>query len=219
MFRECLVCGEHDERPTCPKCFSRLRRMIGELPEEFVLLTMSYQPVSKGGDGRSSAAVHAPLPCREDVLSILGPASRQAVTDGQDQVGPTPFLEVLRTWVEAVEDERRLTPVRRNVTGLVDRLLTHLRWIAEQPWVADFQREIEELVKVSRRITGTETRMELLRGVCCPSCGQFTMVRYVPDDYAARCRFCTSVCLDSYDWDLLVKAQVTQQTADDGVNT
>jgi len=216
---ECLVCGEHGDRRTCPRCFSRLRGMLAALPEEFVRLSLEYQPSRSGGDGRSGKPVHPGLPCREDVLSLLGPSSRQAVTDARDQVGPVPLLKVLASWAEVVTEERHLTGVRRNVTTLVDRLTRHLNWIAEQPWVGDFYREVEDLLRVVTRITGTQPQMELIRGVTCPTCQQFTLVRYYPSDWRAQCRFCEAVRLDQADYDALVRGQVTEQTRGDDVNT
>jgi hypothetical protein len=189
--------------------------MISELPEEFVRLSMEYQPSRSGGDGRSGNPVHPSLPLREDVLSLLGPSSRQAVTDARDQVGPVPLLEVLASWAAVVTEERHLTPVRRNVVSLVDHLTRHLEWIAEQSWVADFYREVEDLLRITRRITMTEHHVELLRGVACPSCGMFSMVRNTPGDWAAECRFCPSVRLDDRDYADLV--QVQARDADDTV--
>ncbi|MFI0939163.1 hypothetical protein [Streptomyces sp. NPDC021020] len=211
---ECAVCGEHSGHQTCARCFSRLKGMLESLPEQYVLLCMSHQPLKTGSDGRSPRALHAPLPGRLDVLNLLGPAARQGVMN-EDQSGPVPFLEVLAGWAEAVSEERRLTPVRRNVTALVDRLTRHLIWITEQTFAGDFFTEIEELLRVTRRITLTEHRVELLRGVACPSCGMFAMVRHLPGDWAAECRFCPSVRLDQRDYADLV--QVQARDADDTV--
>lgn len=211
---ECLVCRGHSEHPTCPRCYSRLRRMLDELPEQYVLLCMSHEPLRTGGDGRSGRAVHAPLPGRLDTLSLLGPASRHGVMD-EDQTGPVPFLDVLASWTEAVTEERRLTHCRRNVTAMVDRLTRHLPWICSQSFAGDFFAEIQELLKVTRRITLTEGRMELLRGVACPSCGMFSMVRHMPGDWAAECRFCPAIRLDERDYADLV--QVQARDADDTV--
>jgi hypothetical protein len=215
---ECFVCGEVDYTPTCPRCFSRLSLTLAELPEEHTRLMLEYQPSRTGGDGRSATAVHAPLPCRLDVLSLLGPASRQNPSDARDQVGPVPFAAVLAGWVGVLDEERNLTPCRRNVTAMTERLAAHLGWICTRPWVRDFFTEIEELLKAVRKITLTETRMELVRGLCCPSCGRFSMVRYVPDNYAARCRFCDSIRLDQSDLDALIRGQVTEQTPPDDIN-
>lgn len=150
--------------------------------------------------------MHAALPGRLDTLNLLGPGSRHGVMD-EDQTGPVPFLHVLASWTEAVTDERRLTPFRRNVTAMVDRLTRHLTWICDQTFAGDFFAEIEELLKVTRRITLTEGRMELLRGITCPSCGMFSMVRHTPADWAAECRFCPSVRLDARDYADLVQVQ------------
>jgi hypothetical protein len=190
--------------------------MLAELPEQYGLLLISGQPLKTGGDGRGGRAVHAPLPGRLDVLNLLGPASRQDPSDGQDQVGSTPFLAVLAGWCEVVEEERRLTPCRRNATTMTNRLLTDLTWIAEQSFAGDFFGEIEELLKAAQRITMTAPVMELLRGVVCPSCERFTMVRHHPSPWAAECRLCPSVKLDQADFDALVRGQA--RDADDTAN-
>ncbi|MFI2757813.1 hypothetical protein ACH5A3_02885 [Streptomyces echinatus] len=140
-------------------------------------------------------------------MSLLGPASRQSVTDARDQVGSVPFLAVLEGWCEAVVYERGLTPIRRELTAMIRLLTAHLPWICEQPWVADFAEEIRDLVRTSQRITMTEPRRELLKGVMCPSCSMASMVRYLPDDYAARCMNCDSIRLDEHDYRLLVESQ------------
>ncbi|MBL1104923.1 hypothetical protein JK361_10005 [Streptomyces sp. 5-8] len=205
---ECSVCGAPQEAKTCDRCRSRIRGALAQLPEQYVYLCMSRQRVQGGDeDGRSSKKLHAPLPGRGDVLNMLGPASRQAVTGAEDQVGSVPFLEVLWSWCEAVTEERGLTPVRRDVTSMTGRLTKHLDWICEQSWVADFAEEIRDLVRTSQRITMTEPRRELLGGVTCPSCEGLTLVRYFPGDWAAECRLCPSVRLDERDYQALVKEQ------------
>ncbi|WP_327131994.1 hypothetical protein OG311_13465 [Streptomyces sp. NBC_01343] len=204
----CLVCSRPSEwSKTCEWCQSRIRGALAQLPEQYVYLTMSRQRVrGGGGDGRSPKALHSPVPGRDDVLNLLGPASRQAVIDAEDQVGDTPFLEVLGSWSEAVTDERRLTPVSRNVTALTTRLTGNLTWIYEQPWVADFFGEIEELLRAAQRITMTRPRKELLRGITCPSCEGLTLVRYVPGAWAAECVMCW-VKLNDEEYGRLVKTQ------------
>ncbi|MGC4906530.1 hypothetical protein ACLQ2J_12490 [Streptomyces cyaneofuscatus] len=169
---------------------------------------MSRQRVrGGGGDGRSGKRLHAPLPGRGDVLNLLGPASRQGVTDAEDQTGSAPFLEVLSGWTEVVTEERNLTPVRKHVSTMTARLTGHLGWICSQPWVRDFAGEIQELVHEVQRITMTQPRRELLRGVTCPSCEGLTMVRHYPGDWAAECALCPSVRLDERDYEGLVKDQ------------
>lgn len=207
---ECAICGDPDDRPTCVRCFSRLSAMISELPEQYVLLTLAWEPPRQGGDGRSATAVHGRLPGREDALNLLGPAARQGVSDGTDQCGPTPLRAVLAGWVEVVNEARRLTPCGRSVPDMVERLLAHLDWVCGQSFAADFYAEIEELLKIVQRITltsGESGRMELLPGVACPSCGRFTMIRYYPSDWRAECRFCPAIRLDDAAYEDLVRGQ------------
>ncbi|MEV6436299.1 hypothetical protein [Streptomyces anulatus] len=205
---ECFVCGDPQESKTCDRCRAGIRGDLLGLPELYVHLTMSRQRVQGGGsDGRSGKRLHAPLPGRGDVLNLLGPASRQGVTDAEDQVGSVPFLEVLSSWSEVVTEGRALTPVKKHVTTLTARLTAHLPWICEQPFVGDFAGELRELVHEVQRITMTQPRRELLRGVTCPSCDGLTMVRHFPGDWAAECALCPSVRLDERDYEGLVKDQ------------
>ncbi|MET9051766.1 hypothetical protein ABZW50_11510 [Streptomyces bacillaris] len=205
---ECFVCGDPQESKTCDRCRAGIRGGLLQLPELYVHLTMSRQRVQGGGsDGRSSKRLHAPLPGRDDVLNLLGPASRQGVTDAVDQTGSVPFLEVLWSWSEVVTEGRALTPVRKHVNTLTARLTAHLPWICEQPFVADFAGELKELVHEVQRITMTQPRRELLKGVTCPSCGGLTMVRHFPGDWAAECALCPSVRLDQRDYEALVREQ------------
>ncbi|MET8114029.1 hypothetical protein [Streptomyces prasinus] len=201
----CTVCSRPSETRTCIPCQSRIRGLLGALPEQFVYLTMSRQREQSGGDGRSSARLHAPVPGDERVLNMLGLASRQPVTDVEDQVGPAPFLETLATWCEAVADERGLTPVKHHVTAMTTRLTAHLPWIFEQSFVREFAEEIQDLVRTCQKITLTEPRRELLRGVTCPSCDGLTLVRHHPGDWAAECTLCPSVRLDEQDYRQLVQ--------------
>jgi hypothetical protein len=116
-------------------------------------------------------------------------------------------MEVLASWCGAVTDERGLKPVRKHVVAMTARLTAHLGWICEQPWVTDFEAEIRDLVRTTQRITMTEPRKELLKGVTCPSCEGLTLVRYFPGDWAAECVLCPSVKLDQLDYDGLVRDQ------------
>ncbi|MFG2380581.1 hypothetical protein [Streptomyces avermitilis] len=140
-------------------------------------------------------------------MNLLGPASRQAVTDAQDQTGETPFLEVLWSWCGAVAEERGLTPPKKNVTAMTARLTAHLTWVAEQPWVVDFSEEIGGLVYAVQKITMTAPRKQLLKGVTCLGCGMSSLVRYFPGDYAAECLNCPSQKYSDRDYELLVQGQ------------
>ncbi|MET7847660.1 hypothetical protein ABZT48_05325 [Streptomyces avermitilis] len=90
--------------------------------------------------------------------------------------------------------------VKTNATAMTARLTANLPWICDQPWVVDFAEEIRELVHTVQRITMTQPRKELLRGVTCPSCDSLTLVRHFPGDWAAECALCPSVRLDERDY-------------------
>jgi len=204
----CAACARTSETHTCIPCQARIRGLLAQLPEQFVYLAMSRQrEQGGGGDGRSSKKLHAPLPGRLDTLNLIGPYARQSVTDAEDQVGPAPVLAVLETWCQVVTKERHLTPVRVHVSSLTDRLLTHLGWIVEQTWVADFELELRELMRAVKGITRTEPRRVPLP-VPCPSCEMLTLVREDHSGWAAECVMCSSVKLDEYDYQQLVQDTV-----------
>jgi hypothetical protein len=85
------------------------------------------------------------------------------------------------------------------------RLTAHLPWIFEQSFVKEFFEEIHDLVRTCQKITLTEPRRELLRGVTCPSCDGLTLVRYYPGDWSAECILCPSVRLNERDYKQLVQ--------------
>jgi hypothetical protein len=205
---ECYVCADQSETRTCDRCRSRIRGLLAALPELYRELEGCRQRAQGGGgDGRTSKRLHAPVPGDERVLNLLGPASRQPVTDARDQVGETPFLALLESWSQAVSEERALNHVKRNVTAMTARLTAHLGWICEQSWVADFTEEIRELVHTVQGIVMTQPRKQLLRGVTCPSCEGLTLVRHYPSDWAAECALCPAMKLDQRDYDGLVRDQ------------
>lgn len=207
-YFECFICGDQSETRTCDRCRNRLRGALSVLPMLYEALFVCRQRLQGGGDGRSSKRLHAPTPGDERVLNLLGPASRQAVTDAKDQIGDVPFLAVLETWSQAVSEERALDHAKKNVTAMTARLTAHLGWICEQPWVVDFNEEIRTLVRTVEGITMTRPRKILLKGVRCPSCDGLTMFRYHPGDWAAECALCPAVKLDERDYDALVMSQV-----------
>ncbi|BAC73246.1 hypothetical protein AQJ43_23650 [Streptomyces avermitilis] len=211
---ECFVCGTPQEAKTCDRCRSRIRGDLSALPELYRGLEGCRQRGQNGGgDGRSSKRLHAPVPGDERVLNLLGPASRQPVTDARDQTGETPFLALLESWCQAVSEERALDHVKTNVTAMTAMLTAHLPWICDQPWVVEFAEEIRALVHTVQRITMTQPRKELLRGVTCPSCEGLTLVRHFPGDWSAECALCPSVRLDERDYRLLVQSQAQGLTA------
>jgi hypothetical protein len=197
------VCNRTSETHTCVVCQSRIRGLIAAIPEQWTYLHMSREREQRGGDGRSSTRLHAPVPGREDTLNLLGPYARQNVTNAEDQVGPVPVLAVLEAWAQVVTEERRLAPVRVHVSSLTDRLLTHLGWIVEQPWVADFELELRELMRAVKTVTRTEPR-RLPLPVPCPSCDMLTLVREDWSGWAAECVMCV-VKLDAQDYGALVR--------------
>jgi hypothetical protein len=217
---ECAVCAHQSETRTCDGCRNRIGGMLGQIPELFTYLVMTSRRRDQtgSGDGRSSRAIHAAIPGNLDALSLIGPAAAGPVMHGEDQAGPTPVLELLLSWCDVIAEGRGLKPVRRHVTAVTVRLTAHLPWIVEQEWVVDFEAEVRELLRTIRGVTRTEPRRVPLL-VMCPRCEMRSMIREDHSGWAAECVNCPAMKLDQRDYNLLIKGQVTQQTADDGVKS
>lgn len=197
----CSVCSRTSESVTCFACSNRLRNMVVELRRQYVFLLASRQREQGGGERVSASKTNAPTPGRMDVLNLLGPAADGTV-HGDDQTGPVPFQAVLETWSQVITEERHLKPVKRTVAELTDRLLRHHEWIVQQPFAADYDLEIKELLTAVRSVTRIDPQRHALH-VLCPGCDLMAMVREDHSPWAAECTSC-GVKLVEMDYLLLV---------------
>lgn len=177
----------------CFPCIDRIRCWLEELPTQVIVLEGSRQRDVTGERGRSGTRT-APLPGREEVLNLLGPAAWTAVRDSfGDQCGTTPIVGVLSGWVMFVCEQRRwngpYAPTSENLAAWLAKPRV-LDWMARQEAVAHMYRELAELMCAIRDITRVRPRR---RAVCqpCPRCDALGLVETDHEAYT-HCTLCES---------------------------
>lgn len=171
----------------------RLRTQLGQLPELITLAHLALQPSTGRRGARVSGATRtAPLPCRLDVLSIVGPTATTAVHDNHHDQDDTPGLDLLVSWARTVIDDRQaandwtgwfrvgscmLHPLdwqESTVSLAIGYLLLHLDWAAGRPYARDLADEIGRLHGHLNRATGMPIATPARRQVC-PTCQHLTI--------------------------------------------
>ncbi|MFE2243885.1 hypothetical protein ACFXCU_30800 [Streptomyces virginiae] len=135
----CLLCEQPDETGgyLCPSCTRATVGRLNALPGLYDDLLPFLTPGSGGPAGRRSAAVSAPLPVSEVVLSLRGPGG---------------VVGVVEDWLAAVRDARRMPPVppagsiETRLQAAVSGLVGHMPWISVSwPDAGTFAEEIRDL--------------------------------------------------------------------------
>lgn len=191
----CRICAHPaahtDTRRACQRCEHRIRRWLGEIPQQLTLLRASLEldtrpAAGPGGAGRA----HSPLPVRSDVLVLLGPAAPGPVRDTKgDQSGPTPVHAVLHAWADQLAENlgHDLPPINANA-DYAGYLARHLHHALTRDWIAHLHAELQDLVHRIRSITRTEPRRRP-KTAPCPSCAAFALFETDWQDYV-DCEAC-----------------------------
>ncbi|MFE3326860.1 hypothetical protein [Streptomyces sp. NPDC059176] len=177
----------------CRPCHDQMRHWLQQIPAALIVLRDgSMQRERTGDSGGRGGTRTAPLPCREDVLNLIGPASTADVHDPHaDQTGQRPLVGVLGDWVRVVCEERRLNgPAQWTPEALAAWLLPHLGWCSQQQFVDELHRELRDLTWHIRSITRTAVRTRPVSRPCPhDDCGQLTLTQTDGDLYT-RCSNC-----------------------------
>ncbi|GAA1977244.1 hypothetical protein [Kitasatospora viridis] len=153
----------------------RLRRQLQDLPELLVYAHLALEPGSAPRGGRVSGATRdAPLPCRLDVLSILGPSASVALDEDGDQDGQTPILHTIRAWATYAAQQRRDPEPGRHAGTHLAYLLRHHDWVCAQDWAADYATGIAAVHRTAARLGSSPISRRPVR-VPCPRCRLLTM--------------------------------------------
>ncbi|MDI9885936.1 hypothetical protein QMZ92_16500 [Streptomyces sp. HNM0645] len=175
----------------CSICHDQMRHWLQQIPAALIVLrdgSMQRERTSDSG-GRGGTRT-PPLPCREDVLSFVGPAATGTVHDPHgDQTGSRPIIDTLGSWARLVCEERNLAgPARWTETELASWLIPQLGFATTQAWVADLHRELFDMAREIRGIARTGIRTEALSRPC-PRCEDLLLQRTDHDLYI-RCTGC-----------------------------
>ena len=156
-----------------------------ELPRQVIVLEGSRQRETTGASsGGRTAHRTAPLPGRDDVLNLLGPA---AWSDGirdpyrqahADQHGTLPIAGVLVHWVRLVCDERRWNPPASLAPQALAAWLAHppvLAYASRRPWAGVLRDELAALMRTVRHVTSLRPQRRPVPQPC-PRCDSLTLV-------------------------------------------
>jgi hypothetical protein len=169
----------------CERCRGRLSSLLIRLPQIAEWLHANLAPSQGQQADRVSGSREDPIPLRQDILDLIGPAARLELSEAMGttrrelnsagkpervQVGNPQLEFVIRTWAKQVKEESgQPWPDRNDLTALCRWLSRQLDWITRQPWVGDL---LEQLVDLSWRafwLAPDEAERHLLKPPC-PSC-------------------------------------------------
>jgi hypothetical protein len=150
-----------------------LRQQLTELPELLVYAHLALEPGSTPAGGRVSGATReAPLPCRLDVLSALGP-SATVTLDDRDQDGQTPILHTIQAWALYIGGQYPAL-VGRTVGAQITLLLVVHDWACQQDWAPDYAAGIARVHRTAARLGSSPIGRRPVRAAC-PRCRLRTM--------------------------------------------
>lgn len=182
----------------CTPCHDRARNILRSIPAALTVLHGSMHRERSGESGRAGTR-EAPLPCRTDVLNLVGPAATGTVHDPNgDQIGQQPIAGLLGSWVRLVCEERRINgPSRYRVEDLAAWLASQLGFAATQHWGAELVSELIDLDRSLRGIMQIDVRTRAVPRPC-PNdrCQRLELTRTDHDAYT-RCSACGTAWTDA----------------------
>ncbi|MEV1063407.1 hypothetical protein [Streptomyces sp. NPDC050263] len=169
----------------CTPCVDVIGVWLRELPLQITVLEGSRQRETTGTSGGGRTVYRtAPLPGRDDVLNLLGPA---AWSDGvrdphgdatEDQHGQLPIAGVLIHWVRVISEDRRWNPpVSLTPQSLAAWLADGrpLDWASRQDWAGVMHDELRDLMRTVRDTTCLRPRRRAIAQPC-PRCDSLALV-------------------------------------------
>jgi hypothetical protein len=196
---------EHDlanHQTLCSPCVHRIGVWLAaELPRQIIVLEASRQRETTGArSGGRTVYQAAPLPGRDDILNLLGPAAwSDGIRDpygqaGADQYGTVPIAGVLIPWVRTITEERRWNPP----VGLAPQTLANwlaqprvLGYAARRVWAGDLRDELYELMRTIRAVTRLRPQRRPVPQPC-PRCDNLTLIETDHQLYT-ECTTCESM--------------------------
>ncbi|MEV0477512.1 hypothetical protein [Streptomyces prunicolor] len=193
--RRALLDHELDGQQTiCTPCLSAVRTWLQEIPLQLVVLGGSRQRETTGTAGGRSTRITPPLPGRDDVLNLLGPAAWTTVRDEhRDQHGPTPIAGVLGSWVRIISEERTWDGPDIVTPEVLAQWLARERvldWVGRRPWAGEYRDELHALMRTIRGITRLSPQRRPVPQPC-PRCDTLTLIETDHEIYT-DCSSCES---------------------------
>ncbi|MFI5755648.1 hypothetical protein [Streptomyces sp. NPDC051569] len=145
MTTTCQLC----ERPLedgylCLSCTKDTRVRLECLPDLYAGLVLFLAPAARGGQGRGSRPVHAPMPVSEDVLDLRGPGGIVGVVEN--------WSGIMRRDRGRPERQPHGTLTARLDDAVAD-LLDQMPWaVVSWPDAAVFAQDIRDLTDAARTV-------------------------------------------------------------------
>lgn len=209
-----------DGQTICTPCVHLMARWLqNELPRQLIVLEGSRHRETTGAStGGRTAYRTAPLPGRDDVLNLLGPAPWNDHVDdpyGQapaDQHGPVPIAGVLIPWARTIADALRWNPPATLTPLALATWLGRPRaldYASRQPWAGDLRDELAELMRTIRAVTRLRPQRRPVPQPC-PRCEDLALVETDHQLYI-DCTACESLFTRE---ELALAARITAATLD-----
>ncbi|MFJ7417953.1 hypothetical protein ACIQXD_04990 [Streptomyces uncialis] len=176
----------------CTPCVTRLHGWLASIPRLMVLLEASRGRETTGQPSVTGTRT-APLPGREDVLNLLGPAAPGSVLDVHgDQCGDPPLLDTLGGWVRlALDESDQPAPHAWTPQRLAHWLAARTAWISAQPWSGELHDEVHGMMRVIWGITAHQPRRRPITQPC-PRCDTLALSRVDGEAYTS-CSACDAL--------------------------
>lgn len=202
-----------NQQQICTPCVSGIRVWLGEIPTQLIVLGGSRQRETVGGIGGRGTPT-PPLPGRDDVLNLLGPAAWTDIHDPHgDQTGALPIVGVLGSWVRLIGEERRWDPPLPATAEALALWLAKPRpldWASRQPWAGEYRDELFGLMRTIRGITRVRPQRRPVPQPC-PRCDSLTLTETDHEVYV-DCSSCESRFTRS---EMALAARITKAAMDE----
>ncbi|MEU6661234.1 hypothetical protein [Streptomyces sp. NPDC046821] len=161
----------------CSPCTTAIHTWLHEIPLQMIVLGGSRQRETTGTPGPTGTRT-PPLPGRDDVLNLVGPAAWTTVHDPYgDQHGPIPIVGTLGQWVRIICEERRWNGPDTVTAETLAAWLAEPRrldWACRQPWAGEMRDELYSLMRTIRGITRLRPQRRPIPQPC-PRCDSLTL--------------------------------------------
>jgi hypothetical protein len=166
---------------------TRLRHQLTELPDLCAHAWLSLAPsLERRPATIRGTRLDAPLPLREDVLSLLGPGDYIDHDDPHgDQIGPMPIRAVLAAWCQLL-----LGQAHWNITTACQQLLEHHLPLCERKEAEEYAEQIGELHALLMPMARCRPGRRPLQ-LPCPRCSLFALS--VVDGQDPECGECGTI--------------------------
>ncbi|MCZ4611600.1 hypothetical protein O3S80_49230 [Streptomyces sp. Lzd4kr] len=190
----CTICPRtaDDGQHACPLHAAELRAWLTELPRQAELLGTFVAPGSRPSAGRigGTGRAHSPVPVDLRVLVLLGPGRYDPI--GADDDGVAPIRAVLGAWAGHIAyhypansrdayGTAHTTPCEQawpakgeTITGWCNWLLSYLPFTLTLPLVADFHKQLGDLIHRIRDLTHAVPHRHP-KDAPCPTCQTYRL--------------------------------------------